>query len=1209
MLDRSQAAPVDQAPERSSGAEVDVDADAGAPLPLWISGPMGSALGDDFGDVRLHLGLPSRSSVRPGARAVTSGRHVHVDAREYAPTTLTGQLVLAHELAHVRQPVSNGATDAAAETDADRSALRAVIEMGNPALDGLPTDRIGPLLGGAQPSASRRGALSLAACSRELPRDWEGQGNDRAETAARTIRSRFVEREELLGRETLTEADHRRLDQLESELREQIAVLRELGIRLPVDELYRRIVDETPMADLMRVGVERIIGAEPPTLIWGERRQFEAVTGYLPPAVDVRYRWRVMEDATERAIPDAPSSSSTAELSPLYWRRAAEWEYRRMSPGFSHLRVGVSMEVGANRVDRKWTPAMSVRHELPDSLSISISPMAPRPVGDPPDAPPRVLAGTQATASPSWLPRSLPGHADSYNIWWEIRRGRDLIKEGWGMYGGGKLEDPGRYRFTAAVHAFPTILRRPERPALRRAQLDVDVVSTRTLADESFGLVKSQMEGLEYGEYTSELAARVRQADLVRRAGSTEQSEVDERYEALVEMQAEVRRHMETTSEWSMSSGSSVVGGMPLSHRYPVESTRRRSTAPLPFPASEHQFDRLSYYARVLPAVFVHPTVGIPQPLTIFTQIHHDGIQWRAKLVDATTRDVVRHEGRGAHPYAAVVDAISDWRDDNEYPKGGHVRYQFSPFPTWNLAGTFSTDSWEKTILEWFDTVLFVVGAVVGILLLLTPEPTGLTKAAGYAVLAATILRGVYGIYQSLDLGRPALHERHILEAVGIIASVIGLRGGMQAAAAARTAAQGEALVGRALTQFNVGRGMVYMSAATDAGTFVYATAEAWPAIRRALDEDESNDDQAALLRIVGQLALQGILIIGTNRDLFRGMPARGTGGPGVVGALAAEGGVHLPPEGRTRIEGELPSLGVADDLSGLSDLDLLARYQRALGGAHGDVVAAARATGVDDYVAALRRPGAEPGDVGGRWDWSRFQGYPEGQRWQPGDPIDAPHRTRDGQWVYPDYNAQGRYRYWRNRAHYELEARQAGRRQRNPQDASDPIRAMSDEDLRAMRANNAPTSPRTARGRVVELEHSGVPQRVTRMLEELGFPPSEARRISRASDPGNLMPVDPLEHAFFDAYAQYRDAHAESPRMLNRQRTDAQGRTWEYTLLGDERVHRPFAMMSDDEFRGLLDAIQRGAHDANFGRSDATRRLRNWLQREGRARGIPVPF
>lgn len=91
-----QGGPVDGAVEsriRSSAG--------GRPMGADVRAPMEAAFGTDFGDVRVHADSDVAQQI--GAVAFTWGRDVHFAAGAYAPTTASGQRVLAHELAHVVQ--------------------------------------------------------------------------------------------------------------------------------------------------------------------------------------------------------------------------------------------------------------------------------------------------------------------------------------------------------------------------------------------------------------------------------------------------------------------------------------------------------------------------------------------------------------------------------------------------------------------------------------------------------------------------------------------------------------------------------------------------------------------------------------------------------------------------------------------------------------------------------------------------------------------------------------------------------------------------------------------------------------------------------------------------------------------------------------------------------------------------------------------------
>lgn len=226
----------------------------------------------------------------------------------------------------------------------------------------------------------------------------------------------------------------------------------------------------------------------------------------------------------------------------------------------------------------------------------------------------------------------------------------------------------------------------------------------------------------------------------------------------------------------------------------------------------------------------------------------------------------------------------------------------------------------------------------------------------------------------------------------------------------------------------------------------------------------------------------------------------------------------------------------------------------------------------VEAYIQALRSEVREfPGTYVGRaWDYENFPGNP-GRFWRPGDPIDMP----SVQGHYPRYDT-ARRRYWRNRAHYELEARARGEVAHDPSDAIDPMRVMSDEELAAFRDTRtrdvrSPEVPAGAPDRigraareVMELEHHGVPQRVRRWLQLLGYSNSDARQLARVSSPESLTEVSPLEHAFLDEIANRFPSRA-----------DASGRRFALSHLGDERVARPLSRMPDSDIRRIVNDIR----------------------------------
>ncbi|HEY2273667.1 MAG TPA: DUF4157 domain-containing protein [Jatrophihabitantaceae bacterium] len=76
----------------------------GAPLPDSVAEPMGQMLGTDLSGVRVHTDREADVISRSmQAHAFTYGSDVYFTSGTYAPTTSSGQHLLAHELAHVAQ--------------------------------------------------------------------------------------------------------------------------------------------------------------------------------------------------------------------------------------------------------------------------------------------------------------------------------------------------------------------------------------------------------------------------------------------------------------------------------------------------------------------------------------------------------------------------------------------------------------------------------------------------------------------------------------------------------------------------------------------------------------------------------------------------------------------------------------------------------------------------------------------------------------------------------------------------------------------------------------------------------------------------------------------------------------------------------------------------------------------------------------------------
>jgi hypothetical protein len=76
-----------------------------------VRGEMETRFGRDFGEVRIHVGWEAAQSASAvNAKAYAVGQHVVFGAGNYAPGTMAGRELLAHELAHVVQQGKGGGT-------------------------------------------------------------------------------------------------------------------------------------------------------------------------------------------------------------------------------------------------------------------------------------------------------------------------------------------------------------------------------------------------------------------------------------------------------------------------------------------------------------------------------------------------------------------------------------------------------------------------------------------------------------------------------------------------------------------------------------------------------------------------------------------------------------------------------------------------------------------------------------------------------------------------------------------------------------------------------------------------------------------------------------------------------------------------------------------------------------------------------------------
>jgi len=139
-------------PGADSASRVVAQMGPGRGLDASTAGPIGDAYGADLSGVRVHTGEPAaRLAAREGALAMTVGSDIAFGAGEYAPGTMEGDALLAHELAHVVQQGGDrgtarrsGGAGEAHEADADHAAVGVMSQLWSSGKSAM--KRVGPAL-------------------------------------------------------------------------------------------------------------------------------------------------------------------------------------------------------------------------------------------------------------------------------------------------------------------------------------------------------------------------------------------------------------------------------------------------------------------------------------------------------------------------------------------------------------------------------------------------------------------------------------------------------------------------------------------------------------------------------------------------------------------------------------------------------------------------------------------------------------------------------------------------------------------------------------------------------------------------------------------------------------------------------------------------------------------------------------------------------
>lgn len=156
----------------AAGSVNDALRSIGRPLDSVTRSFMESRFGHDFSGVRIHTDALAQKSARDvNALAYTLGRDIAFGAGQYAPASVEGRRLIAHELAHVVQQSSlNGAghslsamrdgaaaDDSASEREADAAADSVLSGAPVPVLRSTPVGMLSRKAGGQKTATERRG--------------------------------------------------------------------------------------------------------------------------------------------------------------------------------------------------------------------------------------------------------------------------------------------------------------------------------------------------------------------------------------------------------------------------------------------------------------------------------------------------------------------------------------------------------------------------------------------------------------------------------------------------------------------------------------------------------------------------------------------------------------------------------------------------------------------------------------------------------------------------------------------------------------------------------------------------------------------------------------------------------------------------------------------------------------------------------------------
>lgn len=297
--------------------------------------------GHDFSRVRVHAGTRAAASARAvGAQAYTVGPHVVFGADQYAPRTVDGQRLLAHELAHVVQQSGAGAgaplgslaveaSDAASEQQAEVVSARVADAPGWQQARGAP---------GSSASVATVGPVLQRRVSPRMPSVREllstGLFNDVTDQEAHDV---LVILKELAGRSDVDFRDTVAAMDREGLLSRFLAEVSEADRRDELETL-RRITNVRVFTREHRQGATTVT-----TTVTGScsPERFQQIASATTRAQEWLDRAIAATDAF-LAAPAAPGNAATRDALTLHFKSVAPNVVRHVRGRLHHIRTDLT---------------------------------------------------------------------------------------------------------------------------------------------------------------------------------------------------------------------------------------------------------------------------------------------------------------------------------------------------------------------------------------------------------------------------------------------------------------------------------------------------------------------------------------------------------------------------------------------------------------------------------------------------------------------------------------------------------------------------------------------------------------------------------------------------------------------------------------------------------------------------------------------------